>query len=165
MPAPVKPIPDGYHSLTPYLYVNAAARALDFYAKALGAQELFRMQSPDGKVGHAEMKIGDSIFMLADEMPTCGVKSPTTLGGNGSALMIYLPNVDAAFKRALAAGAKEVRPLKDQFYGDRSGTLLDPFGHQWTLATHVEDVPPDELGRRAEAAMAEYDKFAQPAAA
>src|ERR1043165_3395070 len=111
----VNPIPAGYHSLTPYLYVKDGAKALEFYKKALGAQELFRMPSPDGSIGHAEMKIGDSIFMLADEMPGCGVKSPLTLGGNGSALMIYLPDVDAAFKRAISAGAKEVRPVQNQF--------------------------------------------------
>lgn len=155
MPAAVKPIPDGYHALTPYLYVKGAAKAMAFYAKALGAQELFRLPSPDATIGHAEMKIGDSIFMLADEMPACGVKSPTTLGGNGSALMVYLPDVDATFKRALAAGAKELRPIKNHFYGDRSGTFVDPFGHQWTVATHVEDVPPEEMAKRAKAAMAE----------
>lgn len=157
----VKPIPDGYHSITPYLYVKGGAKALEFYAKALGAQELFRMPGPDGCIGHAEMKIGDSIFMLADEMPAWNVKSPTTLGGNGSSLMIYVTDVDAAFKRAITAGAKEVRPLKNQFYGDRSGTIVDPFGHQWTIATHVEDVPPDELERRAAQAMSEMNKFAE----
>jgi PhnB protein len=157
----VKPIPDGYHSITPYLYVKGGAKALEFYATALGAQELFRMPTPDGKIGHAEMKIGDSVFMLADEMPAMGIKSPGTLGGNGSSLMIYVPDVDAAYKRAIGAGAEEVRPLKNQFYGDRSGMIADPFGHQWTLATHVEDVPPDELDRRAAEEMAKHNKFAE----
>lgn len=161
MTSKVKPIPDGYHSITPYLYVKGGAKALEFYAKALGAQELFRMPGPGGQIGHAEMKIGDSVFMLADEMPACGVKSPSSLGGNGSSLMIYVPDVDAAFKRAIGAGAKEVRPLTNQFYGDRSGTIVDPFGHQWTIATHVEDVPPDELERRAAEAMSQHNKFAE----
>ena len=164
MPQKVKPVPDGYHSLTPYLYVKGGAKALEFYAKALGAQELFRMPGPGGQIGHAEMKIGDSVFMLADEMPSCGVKSPTSLGGNGSSLMIYVPDVDASFKRAIQAGAKEVRPLTNQFYGDRSGTIVDPFGHQWTIATHVEDVPPDELERRAAEAMSKHNKFAETSA-
>lgn len=145
----VKPIPEGYHTLTPYLIVKGAAAALEFYAKALGAQELFRMADPSGKVGHAEMKIGDSPFMLADEFPEMGAVAPPAGGGHSVSFLVYVPDVDAAFARALAAGAKAVRPVQDQFYGDRSGTLEDPFGHQWTLATHVEDVSPEEMERRA----------------
>ena len=156
MAAKPKPIPDGYHSLTPYLYIRNAAKALEYYKKAFGAQELFRMACPDGEsIGHAEMKVGDSIFMLADEMPAHGIKSPQSIGGSASALMIYVPDVDAVFQRAVSAGGTVVRPLKNQFYGDRSGSLTDPFGHQWTIATHVEDVPPDEMERRAAKAMAE----------
>ncbi len=145
----VKPIPEGYHTLTPYLIVKGAAAALDFYARALGARELVRMADPSGKVGHAEMKIGDSPFMLADEFPEMGAVAPRAGGGHSVSFLVYVPDVDAAFARALAAGAKAVRPVQDQFYGDRSGTLEDPFGHQWTLATHVEDVSPEEMERRA----------------
>lgn len=145
----VKPIPEGYHTLTPYLIVKGAAAALEFYARALGAQELVRMADPSGKVGHAEMKIGDSPFMLADEFPEMGALAPPAGGGHSVSFLVYVPDVDAAFARALAAGAKAVRPVQDQFYGDRSGTLEDPFGHQWTLATHVEDVSPEEMERRA----------------
>jgi PhnB protein len=141
-----KAIPEGYHSLTPYLIVDGASKALDFYKKAFGAEEMFRMPMPDGKVGHAEMRIGDSIFMLADEFPERGIRAPQ--GNSPIQLMIYCEDVDAVWKRSLAAGAKEVRPVQNQFYGDRSGQLADPFGHQWTVATHVEDVPPDEMERR-----------------
>jgi PhnB protein len=146
-----KPIPQGYHSLTPYLIIDGASKALDFYTRAFGAEELFRMPMPDGRVGHAEMRIGDSIFMLADEFPERGVRGPQ--GSPPVHLMIYCEDADAVWKRSLAAGAKELRPLQNQFYGDRSGTLADPFGHQWTVATHVEDVPPDEMQRR----MAQQD--------
>lgn len=145
----VKPIPEGYHTLTPYLIVKGAAAALEFYTEALGAQELVRMADASGKVGHAEMKIGDSPFMLADEFPEMGAVAPPAGGGHSVSFLVYVPDVDAAFARALAAGAKAVRPVQDQFYGDRSGTLEDPFGHQWTLATHVEDVSPEEMERRA----------------
>jgi PhnB protein len=141
-----KPIPDGYHSITPYLIINGAAKALDFYTRAFGAEELFRMPMPDGRVGHAEMRIGDSIFMLADEFPERGVRGPQ--GTPPVQLMIYCEDVDALWKRAVAAGGRELRPLRNEFYGDRSGTLTDPFGHQWTVATHVEDVPADEMQRR-----------------
>ena len=149
---PVKPIPDGYHTITPYLYIKGAAKALDFYKRAFGATEMVRMDGPGGVIGHAEIMIGNSPVMLADEFPDRGVRSPQSLGGNGSSILIYCEDVDARFAQAVAAGAKEVRPLKDQFYGDRSGTVQDPCGHQWTVATHVEDVPADEIARRAAAA-------------
>ncbi|HJW09354.1 MAG TPA: VOC family protein, partial [Holophagaceae bacterium] len=132
--AQVKPIPDGYHSVTPYLIVKGGAAALDFYAKAFGAEVLFRMDQPDGRVGHAELQIGDSRLMLADEFPEMGAASPATLGGSPVSLLIYVPDVDASFQRAVAAGAKVVRPLEDKFYGDRMASLEDPFGHQWHLA-------------------------------
>jgi PhnB protein len=149
----VKPIPDGYHSVTPYLIVRGGARAIEYYTKAFGAVELFRMDAPGGKLGHAEIKIGDSIVMLADEHPEMGANSPETLGGPGVHLMIYVEDCDAVFNRAVAGGATETRALQDQFYGDRSGTLTDPFGHSWTIATHKEDLSPEELQRRADAAM------------
>lgn len=145
-----KPIPDGYHSVTPYLIVKGASRAIDFYKQAFGATELLRMDGPDGSIGHAEIKIGDSPVMLADEHPEMGFRSPQTLGGPGLSLMIYVENVDEVFPRAIAAGAKELRPVQNQFYGDRSGTLEDPFGHIWTVSTHVEDIPEDEMLRRSE---------------
>jgi PhnB protein len=145
----VKPIPEGYHSVTPYLVVRDAARAIDFYTHAFGAIELFRMAAPNNRIGHAEIKIGDSTVMLADENPAHNAKSPEALGGSPVHLMIYVEDVDTVFKRSLAAGAKETQPLKDQFYGDRSGSLTDPFGHSWTVATHVEDVAPEEMQRRA----------------
>jgi PhnB protein len=148
-----KAIPDGYHSVTPYLIINGAADAIDFYKRAFGATELMRMPSPDGRIGHAEIRIGDSAIMLADEHPAMGYRSPQSLGGSGVSLMVYVERVDEVFKRAVGSGAKELQPLKDQFYGDRSGTLQDPFGHTWTLATHIEDVPPDEMRRRAEKFM------------
>lgn len=145
-----KPIPDGYHSVTPYLVVKGASRAIDFYKQAFGATELLRMDGPEGSIGHAEIKIGDSPVMLADEHPQMGFRSPQTLGGAGVSLMIYVEDVDEVFPRAIAAGAKELRPVQNQFYGDRSGTLEDPFGHVWTISTHVEDVPEDEMLRRSE---------------
>jgi PhnB protein len=147
---PAKPIPDGYHSVTPYLIVSGAAQALEFYQKAFGAKERMRMAGPDGKVMHAEIEIGDSVVMLADEFPAMGAKSPQSIGGSPVGICLYVADVDAVFKQALAAGAKEERPVKDQFYGDRSGTLRDPFGHQWTIATHKEDLTPEEIGRRAQ---------------
>ena len=154
----LKAIPDGYHSVTPYLIVKGAAEALTFYSRALGAQELSRMPMPDGRIGHAEMKIGDSPIMLADEMPEMGYRSPQTLGGASVSIMVYLENVDEVYKRCLSHGGKELQPLRNQFYGDRSGTFVDPFGHVWTIATHVEDVPPDELERRAKEASQKMAK-------
>jgi PhnB protein len=147
----VKPIPEGYHTVTPYLIVKNADRALDFYKRAFGATELLRFPDPSGKIGHAEIKIGDSVIMLADEFPDRGFKSPQTLGGTTSSVMLYLEDVDAVFKRAIAAGGKEVRPVEDQFYGDRSGFLEDPFGHQWAISTHKEDVSPEEMQQRMQA--------------
>ena len=143
----VKPIPDGYHSVTPYITVHDGNAALDFYARAFGATEVLRLPMGD-KIAHAEVRIGDSVIMLSDEWPEMGKLSPRSRGGATAGLMVYLPDVDAAFARAIAAGATEERAIEDQFYGDRSGTLVDPFGHSWTLSTHVEDVPEDEIQRR-----------------
>ena len=142
----VAPIPAGYHSVTPYLIVDGAAKAIDFYQRAFGATELLRMPGPDGRVMHAEVKIGDSPLMLADE--TEGFRGPLALGGAAVSMMIYVADVDRVFAQALAAGAREQRPITDQFYGDRMGTLVDPFGHVWSIATHVEDVSPEEIDRR-----------------
>jgi PhnB protein len=146
-----KPIPEGYHSVTPYLIINGAAEAIEFYRKAFGATELFRMPAPEGKIGHAEIKIGDSPIMLADEFPEMGYKSPRSLGGSPVSILIYVEDADRVFNQAIAAGGKEQRPVKDQFYGDRSGTLEDPFGHVWHVATHQEDVSPEEMEKRMKA--------------
>ena len=146
-----KSIPDGYHTVTPYLTIKGAGDAITFYKKAFGAEELVRMPMPDGRVGHAELQLGDSRFMLADEMPEMAdaiTKSPRTLGGSTTGLALYVPDVDALFKRAIDAGAKSKRPVADQFYGDRTGTLVDPFGHIWTIMTHIEDVSPEEMKKR-----------------
>jgi len=148
-----KPIPEGYRTATPYLIVKGAADAIEFYKRAFGATEMLRMADPQGRVGHAEIKIGDSVIMLADEHPAMGYRGPRALGGSSVSILLYLEDVDSVFERAVKAGAKALRPVANQFYGDRSGTLEDPFGHVWTIATHVEDVPPDELKRRAEAVM------------
>jgi PhnB protein len=148
----VKPIPDGYSSVTPYLVVNGAAKALDYYKKAFGANELMRFDGPDGKIMHAEMQIGNARVMLADESPEMGHKSPQSLGGSGTGLMLCVDEVDATFERAITGGAKVMKPVENQFYGDRSGSLTDPFGHVWTIATHVEDVSEDEMQRRMDAA-------------
>jgi PhnB protein len=151
----VKSIPDGYHTVTPYLIVKGAAKALDFYKRAFSATELMRLADPrSSNIGHAEIKIGDSTIMLADEYPDMGFRSPQSLGGTPVSIMLYVADVDAVAKQALAAGAKELRAVKDQFYGDRSGTFEDPFGHVWTIATHTEDLTPDEIQRRAAAAFA-----------
>ena len=148
-----KAIPDGYHSVTPYLIVDGAARAIEFYRQAFGATELYRLPGPGGSVAHAEVDIGNSRIILADGAPEAMAKSPTALGGTSIGLVIYTEDADALFDRAVAAGATVTRPLATQFYGDRTGTVKDPFGHQWTLATHVEDVSPEEMNRRLSAMM------------
>jgi PhnB protein len=153
MATTTKPIPEGYHSATPYLIVKGAAEAIDFYKHAFGATESFRMANPNGGIAHAEIKIGDSVIMLADEHPNMGYRGPRSLGGSAVSIMLYVADVDGTFDRALEAGAKAQRPVANQFYGDRSGTLEDPFGHIWTISTHVEDVAPEEMKRRAEAAF------------
>ncbi|MBC7987082.1 MAG: VOC family protein [Sphingomonadaceae bacterium] len=150
----VNPIPEGYHSVTPYLAIDGAAEAIDWYVKAFGATEELRFER-DGKIGHAEIKIGDSHVMLADEFAEMDHLGPKSRGGATASFMIYLPDVDAAFQRAIDAGATETRPVKDQFYGDRSGTLADPFGHVWTLATHVEELSEEEMMKRAQEERAE----------
>ena len=149
-----KPIPDGYHSATPYLVLENAAKAIEFYKQAFGAVELFRMAAPGGKIGHAEIKIGDSPIMLADEFPEMGYRGPRALGGSPVSIMLYVEDVDACFNQAVKAGAKAIRPVKDEFYGDRAGTIEDPFGHKWTIATHKEDVSPEEIEKRYAAVMA-----------
>jgi PhnB protein len=141
-------IPTGYHTATPYLIVNGAAKALDWYKEVFGAAEELRFPMPDGKIGHAEIKIGDSHIMLADEYPDMGYRGPESYGGSPASIMIYVADADAVFKKAVAMGAKVRQDLKDQFYGDRNGTINDPFGHVWTIATHIEDVTPDEMHRR-----------------
>ena len=141
----VKPIPEGYRSITPYLVVKGAARAIEFYKQAFGATEIMRMPGPNNTVGHAELRLGDSVIMLADEMPNGPYRSPDTFGGSPVSLMIYIENVDDVFNRALSLGSRQIRAVEDQFYGDRSGNLIDPFGHVWTVATHVEDVSAEEM--------------------
>jgi PhnB protein len=149
-----KAIPDDYQRVTPYLYVDGAGSAIDFYCSALGARERMRMPAPDGKIGHAELEIGDSVIMLADANPDMDVRSPRSVGGTPVALHVYVDDVDSVFGRAVEAGAKQLRPVENQFYGDRSGMFEDPFGHRWNVATHVEDVTPEEMTKRAAAAMA-----------
>jgi PhnB protein len=144
----VKPIPEGYHNITPYLFVRGAVSAIDFYKSVFGATEVVRMMGTNGKVMHAELKIGDSIVMLADENPPTGVMSPQTVGGYSVGMHLYVEHVDAVIEKAVESGARLLRPIKNQFYGDRSGSLLDPFGHMWSVATHVEDVAPDEMRKR-----------------
>jgi PhnB protein len=165
MANPVQPIPTGFHSVQPYLVVNDAAREIDFYQRAFGAKENFRMAGPDGKIGHAEIKIGDSIIMLADEMPQSGTRSPRSLGGTTCGIFVYVPDVDATFKQAVSAGAKQDQPVQDQFWGDRYGRLTDPFGHSWSVATHKEDVSPEELKKRSKAAMEKMTQQHQPVGA
>ena len=154
----VKPIPEGYHSVTPYLCLNDAAAAIDFYKRALGAVEIMRMPDPSGKIMHAEIKIGDSHVMLSDEAPGWDAFSPRKYGGSPVKLCLYVEDVDARIGRAVAAGGKLIRPIENHFYGDRSGAVQDPFGYTWFISTHVEDVPPEELDRRAKKAMAEMSK-------
>ena len=151
--APVKPIPDGYPQVTPYLCVDGAEDAIAFYRTVFDADERLRMPAPGGKVGHAELQIGDSLVMLSDEFPDMGAQSPTSLGGSPVTMSVYVEDVDDVFSRAIGAGAKGLREPQDQFYGDRAGQFLDPFGHRWSVATHVEDVPADEMQRRAAEAM------------
>jgi PhnB protein len=154
MPNQVKPIPQGFHSATPYLTLNDAARALEFYKRAFGAQEVIRMEGPRGKIGHAEIKIGDSIIMLGDEMPGTSCQSPNALGGTTAGIFLYVENVDSFFKQAVSAGAQVESPVADMFWGDRYGRLKDPFGHSWSVATHKEDVAPAEMSKRMHEAMA-----------
>jgi PhnB protein len=154
MASRIKEIPEGFHTVTPYLIVTDSARAIDFYKRAFGAEELFRVDGPDGRVGHAELKIGNSIIMLSDEMPQGCCRSPQSLGGTAVDIFLYVKDVDQVFNRAVAAGAKITMPLSDMFWGDRYGQVTDPFGHSWSLATHKEDVHPEELRKRAKAAMA-----------
>ena len=148
MTAKPKPIPDGYHTFTPYLIVSDGARAIEFYQQAFGATERGRLAAPDGRIMHAEIQIGDSVIMLASECPEMGAKSPQAFGGSPVMLHLYVPEVDKTFAQATAAGAKVKRPVQNQFYGDRSGGLVDPFGHRWNLATHIEDVSPEEMKSR-----------------
>jgi PhnB protein len=151
MTTSAKPVPEGFHTVTPAIVVRDAAKAIEFYKKALGAQELVRMPGPDGKIMHAEVKIGDSVIFISDENPQMvHVKSPQTLGGSTCTLNVYVPNVDEQFKQAIAAGAKESMPVADQFWGDRYGTFTDPFGYTWGVATHKEDLSPAEMGERAQ---------------
>lgn len=154
MPTQTKPIPAGFRSVTPYLTLNDAARALDFYKRAFGAQEVMRMDAPGGKIGHAEIKIGDSMIMLADEMPGTGSRSPQALGGTTAGILLYVENADAVFNQAVSAGAQVEAPIGDMFWGDRYGRLRDPFGHSWSVATHKEDVAPAERSKRMQEAIA-----------
>ena len=149
----ITPIPPGYHTVTPYLVVSDCAAALDFYKHVFNAEETVRMPTPDGKVMHAEIRIGDSMLMLSDEAPDWGAHAPKHYGGSPVHVMLYLPDADATYAQALAAGATSIRPMENQFWGDRMGRIADPFGHQWSLATHVEDVEPEEMERRFKAAM------------
>jgi PhnB protein len=150
----VNPIPAGYHTATPYLTLNNCASAIDYYKKAFQAQEVMRMEAPNGKVGHAEIKIGDSVIMLSDEMPGGANRSPQSLGGTTAGIFMYVTDVDASFKQAVEAGGKSVMQPTDMFWGDRFGTLTDPFGHTWSMATHKEDVAPEEMKKRAKESMA-----------
>ncbi|HEY5321498.1 MAG TPA: VOC family protein [Caldimonas sp.] len=154
MPQAVQNPPQGYHTLTPYMTVRNARAAIDFYKKAFGAEKVLQLDTADGTIAHAEIRIGDSVVMLSEENEAWGTKSPLSLGGSPMFLMAYVADVDAAFRRAIDAGAAEIRPVADQFYGDRSGTLKDPYGHQWTLSTHIEDVSEAEAQKRMEAEFA-----------
>ena len=147
----VKPVPDGYHTATPYLIVDGGATAIEFYQRAFGAKEIMRVPAPGGKVGHAEIKIGDSVIMLADEAPEMDARSPKSYGGSPVSILLYVEDVDKQFAQAVAAGGTSTRPVTDQFYGDRSGSLKDPFGHTWHISTHKEDVSPAEIKKRMDA--------------
>ncbi len=151
--ASVKPIPDQYPQVTPYLCVEGAGAAIEFYGTVFGATERMRMPAPDGRIGHAELQIGDSMIMLSDEYPEMGVRGPKTIGGTPVTMSIYVEDVDEVFDRAVKAGAKALSPVQNQFYGDRSGQFEDPFGHRWSVASHIEDVPPEEMAKRAAEAM------------
>jgi PhnB protein len=150
----VKPIPEGYHSVTPYLALDDAAAAIEYYKKAFGAKERGRMNAPDGKIGHAELEIGDALVMLSDALPQFSTRSPKELGGTSASVFLYVEDVDAVVQQAVDAGGKIEMEVADQFWGDRFGSITDPFGHNWAIATHVEDVPPEEMAERAKAAMA-----------
>ena len=149
-----QPIPEGYHSVSPYLAVDDAARAIEYYTQAFGAKELGRMDAPGGKIGHAELQIGDSHIMLSDPFPRASTQPPKELGGTSASVFMYVEDVDAVVKQAVEAGATITMEIADQFWGDRFGTITDPFGHVWSIATHVEDVAPEEMAERAKAAMA-----------
>ncbi len=151
---PVKPIPEGYRTVTPYLAVEDAAAAIEYYTRAFGAKERVRMDAPGGKIGHAELEIGDSVVMLSDPFPSSSTRPPRDLGGTSASVFLYVEDVDAVVQRAVDAGATVTMEVADQFWGDRFGTITDPFGHVWSIATHVEDVPPEEMERRAQEAMA-----------
>lgn len=151
----VKPIPDGYHAITPYLSIRGAANAIDFYKQAFGAEELFRLAAPSGEIMHAEIKLGDSSIMLADSCEETGFLDPAKLGGTSVGVHLYVENVDETFAQAVKAGAKIIKPVEDQFYGDRNGTLEDPYGHFWFVSTHIEDLSPEEVGERAKALFAQ----------
>jgi PhnB protein len=150
----VKPVPEGFHTLTPYLAVENAADAIEYYKKAFGAEEKFRMDAPGGKIGHAELQIGDSLIMLSDPFPQSSTKTPSELGATTGSVFMYVEDVDAVVKQAIDAGATVTMEVADQFWGDRFGTITDPFGHMWSIATHIEDVPVEEMAERAKAAMA-----------
>ena len=153
----VKPIPDGYPSVIPYLSIENAAEAIEFYKRAFNATEILRMQAPDGTIGHAEIKIGDSPIMLSEPCDEAPIKSPKAIGESSFGIHLYVEDVDAIFSQALEAGAKQINPPKDQFYGDRNGTLEDPYGHIWFLSTHIEDVPPEEIDKRAQEMFAQEE--------
>jgi PhnB protein len=158
MPASVKPIPEGFHTATPTLVVRNAAQAIEFYKKVFGAKEIMRMPSPDGKISHAELKIGDSIIFLSDEFPNMGGKAPQTLGGFTGGIYLYVEDVDDVFQRAIDAGGKAATPVTDMFWGDRHGNFVDPFGHSWGVSTHTEDLSEQEMGKRAQAFYAQMEQ-------
>jgi PhnB protein len=164
MASKVNAIPQGYHSVTPYLVVDDGRRAIEYYKQAFGAKAVVQMAGPGGKIGHAELKIGDSMIMLSDEMPGSGNRSPKSLGGSPVTIFLYVEDVDSTFNEAVKAGAKADKPPQDMFWGDRFGALTDPFGHSWALATHIEDVTPEEMKKRSEAFMAQMSQGAAQSA-